>query len=325
MPTVYDVADAIADRLADLDLTALALLEEHYHEISSRIEAELASMPSGTPQQARLSALRAELGRILNAWGIDAATIVELAQDRALVLVGTEAQQLSLAALGAAPLGARLPSLLVPAEALNSLIGFVGNGPPLREYFDQMADSLAEAVMAAYLDGVARGIGPRQIGASVRRVTGEPLHRAQAMARTATINAYREAQRRIFQTNSDVVTGWTWSATLDARTCVVCWAMHGTVHVVSERLESHWNCRCAMIPRTKTWRELGFGGDSEPADLEPGPAQFARLTPAAQRAILGPGKLAEYAAGRASLPDFVQLYQDSMWGTMRAEKALRDL
>lgn len=337
MPSPFEVADAIQERLRDLDLTALALLEESYQAVLAQIEQQLAALdrqleatPDGAPVRGqslrpRLEAARDEIRRILVAWGRDAATIVELAQERALSGVGAETTALIGAMLGTPPPGARLPSVAVPAEAINALVGMLGQGSPLRDYFDSLGDQMSQALMDRYLSGLAAGLGPRTIAAQARAITGEPRRIAQATARTATIGAYREAQHRIFQANTDVVSGWTWSATLDARTCVVCWAMHGTQYPASARMSSHWNCRCAMLPRTKTWRELGFPGGSEPPRIEPGPAQFARLDEATQRQILGPGKLARYQAGQIDITDLVASYDDAIWGPMLKERPLRDL
>lgn len=337
MPTVYDIADAIAERLSDIDLTALALLEEQYQGILDRVTVEIEGLErdlaeaQGQPQrgqwlQRRLAALKDELHRILTQWADESSTIIELEQERALRNVRDETRNLIIGSLGDVPLGARLPSVLVPVEALNNLIGFLGDGSPIRSYFDTLADSVSERIIATYLDGLVRGFGPKQIGSQVRAITGEPLHRAQALARTATINAYREAQRRIFEKNANIVKKWRWSATLDARTCVICWSMHGTVHSTSERMATHWNCRCAMIPITATWRELGFDVDEPPhPEVDTGIARFARLSPAEQRAILGPGKLALYQQGKLQLMDVVGLHDDPIWGTMRHEIALKDL
>ncbi len=81
-----------------------------------------------------------------------------------------------------------------------------------------------------------------------------------------------------------------------------------------------------MLPITATWRELGFDVDEAPQPpIETGPERFARLSPAEQRAILGPGKLALYQQGKLQLNDLVGIYDDPIWGTMRHEIALKDL
>lgn len=105
--------------------------------------------------------------------------------------------------------------------------------------------------------------------------------------------------------------------------CAVCWAMHGSAHDLDESFASHYNCRCGMVPKTRTWRELGFDIAEVVPPIEAGPARFARLSAADQRAILGPTKHAAYAAGRLTLADVVGERHDPIWGLMRYERSFK--
>lgn len=58
------------------------------------------------------------------------------------------------------------------------------------------------------------------------------------------MNAYREGARAARLAERENVYGWVWVAELSTTTCVLCWANHGTVHDVTEPLDTHWNCRC---------------------------------------------------------------------------------
>lgn len=86
--------------------------------------------------------------------------------------------------------------------------------------------------------------------------------------------------------------------------CPACWGMHGTVHPLSvPGPEGHQQCRCARLPKAKTWRDLGIDLD-EDDDLTPDAQQrFDGLDEAEQRAIVGPGRLAMMKAGKISLAD----------------------
>jgi len=111
-------------------------------------------------------------------------------------------------------------------------------------------------VMDALTRGLALGLGPEVIRRLIQQMMGMVLTRALRIARTEMLRAYREAARRNYQANSDVVKGWIWHSALNERTCAACWAMHGTVHRLEERLDDHVGGRCTAVPLTKTWAEL---------------------------------------------------------------------
>lgn len=157
-----------------------------------------------------------------------------------------------------------------------------------------LPDEVMAVVRRELIRGVAAGSNPRATAARMvqraeQAITGEfGLTRALRIARTEQLDAYREAARMGRQAHADVLQGWTWVATLDARTCPSCWSQHGTVHPVDERgPDDHVQGRCAAVPKTKSWRDLGIGLD-EPADLTPdAEAVFSGLPVAEQRQILG--------------------------------------
>jgi len=91
--------------------------------------------------------------------------------------------------------------------------------------------------------------------------------------------------------------------------------MHGTEHKLNERMAEHVNGRCAMIPITKTWAELGYTGISEPnIPPEDGEQIFKRQPEAIQRQVLGEGHYQLWKDGKASLRDFVGIRHSAEWG-----------
>jgi len=108
--------------------------------------------------------------------------------------------------------------------------------------------------------------------------------------------------------------------------CPMCWAMHGTEHTLDEHLDDHPRGRCAMVPLTKTWKELGFEGVPETrVEVEPGELLFAKLPEEQQRAILGNAGYEAYKAGVVTLADFVGQTSDPRWGTMRYARSLKEM
>lgn len=218
------------------------------------------------------------------------------------------------------------------AAPVESLVGFTGNGSPLRDLFDGFGAEASANVRTTLTSGVALGWNPRRIASGVADDLGVSLSRALTISRTETLRAYRAAAQANYQANSDVVGEWIWSADLSANTCGMCIAMNGTRHSLDETLDSHPNCRCAAVPVTKSWADilgpLGIDTSDIPdmsADVESGSDWFDNQSAATQRAILGPGKYAAYAAGDLDLSDLVGVSHDAEWGTSRYEKSLRQL
>jgi hypothetical protein len=100
----------------------------------------------------------------------------------------------------------------------------------------------------------------------------------------------------------------------------------GEVLRATDYLEGHVNCRCTLIPRPKSYADL-LGDPTLPDSRVPvktGPEEFAKLDPAVQRSILGPGKYDLYQRG-VPLEAFVDRHQSDVWGASRVAKPLRDV
>ena len=87
-----------------------------------------------------------------------------------------------------------------------------------------------------------------------------------------------------------LVRGFRRLATHDSRTCPACLALEGEFYDVSSPLRTHPQCRCAMIPVVKGYRELSF---------QYGEPWLRSQPEATQRAILGKGG---YEAWRHGVP-----------------------
>jgi hypothetical protein len=65
---------------------------------------------------------------------------------------------------------------------------------------------------------------------------------------TVEYDAFREELLAGYQANSDVVQAWTWTTAEDERVCPFCESMDGSIHDLSESMESHPRCRCEIEP-----------------------------------------------------------------------------
>jgi hypothetical protein len=65
---------------------------------------------------------------------------------------------------------------------------------------------------------------------------------------TIEYDAFRDTLGMWYQANSDSVQAWTWTTAEDERVCPFCESMDGSIHDLSESMESHPRCRCEMEP-----------------------------------------------------------------------------
>lgn len=111
---------------------------------------------------------------------------------------------------------------------------------------------------------------------------------ATTLVRTSVQTVSNEVLEQTYADNQDVLKGRQWIATLDPRTCVECMSWDGAAWdfddqpLPSSKVQKpypgapplHPNCRCAIIPLTKSWNELideaqtGAGAETAVSDEE---------------------------------------------------------
>jgi SPP1 gp7 family putative phage head morphogenesis protein len=207
----------------------------------------------------------------------------------------------------------------LPDPAIRRLSGHLMDGSPLRGVFNAIPRDAARALRRGLEDGLDLGLNPADVVRRGRDTLLDEKWKSARLVRTEMFRAFREGNREGFKANRDLVDGWIWNAFLGDRTCPACWGMHGQEFDLEEPMGTHPSCRCTMIPKTKSWDDLGFPGipDSRPR-LQTGDEAFARLSAAAQRKILGPGKYDDYARGLIKLIDTVDRRDTPGWGTTRS-------
>jgi hypothetical protein len=197
--------------------------------------------------------------------------------------------------------------------------------------FDKYGNDAANVAIEAIKQGVIAGRGPLIIARDLMSTLDISLVSALNTSRTESMYALRSATLENYRANDDVVDAWIWYATLGTA-CAMCTAMHGTEHSLDEEMDSHNNCRCCQVPKTKSWADIfagtGIDGDSIPEttiDVQSGATWFADQSEAQQRDILGPSKYNAYKAGAITLNDLVGKTRDKQWGASQYEKSLKDL
>lgn len=340
MPDLYEVADRFRRDLLRQERQAAAAMLRAYGAAWQPLEARvqrlaeqmLDAMARGQPVAAewlfeadRLPVLQREVAAEILRFARFAEQTVRREQATAVAAAQTHAAALTQAGLG--PSRRPLPYRALNPAAVEQLVGFLADGSPLRDLLDRLGVEASQQVREALITHVVTGQHPTEAVPAIRRALGGNLARALTIARTEMLRSYRTALLRSYQENRHLLTGWIWHSALGTRTCAFCWSMHGTVHPLDEPFASHPNCRCAPIPKTKSWRELGVDVP-ESLDVpppEPGPDLFARLPADQQRAILGPAKFAAYQAGAIRLEDLRGFRRDPRWGRVGYERSLWEI
>lgn len=333
---LYAMSDEHARRLRERDDVLEALLARDWAVVEQQTLRDLDALqerialaraqgrtvsPAWLYQEQRYRDLLANVAQQAERYGGAAAATVTDAQAWA---AGQGAQD-AMASVGASA-GVRVDALTPPVGNVATAAGFLADGSPLTALFAGSGTATAFAARDVLVTAVATGWGADRTARALRDAVGLTHTRAVTVARTELHRVYREATRATYQANRDVVTGWTWRAALDRRCCTGCMAMDGTVHDVDERLDGHPRCRCAMVPLTRSWADLGLEG-LEDAERPAGGRARARLdamSPAEQDRALGPVRGRLYRRGQIDLPDMVTRTYDPRWGTMRREATVTE-
>lgn len=167
--------------------------------------------------------------------------------------------------------------------------------------------------------GIALGDNPRETARRIIADTGRDfqggLARALNISRTEMLDAMRAAQHATDQANRAALRGWVWVAHLDSKTCRSCVAMHGTEHEIDEEgPDDHHSGRCARVPLTKSWADLGIEGVPDvPLDIPDAGEWFDALDEPEQSALLTPRGLNAWKAGNYPLEDWSARRPNTGW------------
>lgn len=272
----------------------------------------------------RIEKVLAQIGSEIGRFAGQADALISERRRLTAQLAVAHARALGEVSLPIAPTGLRGPTwTTLPTDTIENLTGFLAPQTPLTELLGELVPHAVARVRDAMILGATTGMTAPQIVAKVRESLGSNQARFLAIHRTAEMQAYREATQASFEANADVLAGWRWLASLSFDTCAACLAKHGTLHPVSERMDSHWNCRCVAVPETKSYADLGYPGlkDVRP-EWENGEEWLSRQSEENQKRTLGPSKFAAWKAGRVKLVDFVGHTDDPVWGAMSSEIGL---
>lgn len=268
------------------------------------------------PNNPVLRALLADLDPVLrrNAAYIDAASAD--VQASAIQAASTLTRELALPGLNdqqLAGIGVRWAN--PDPEAVHALVQYTSSDA-FETSLTKYQTGIRDVVRNVAIRGIADGQNPLQTARDIRRaVQGLPPHYANSLMRTLQLESYRSASAISQQANSDILEGAIRVATLDARTCLTCIALHGTALGVGQKVESHHQCRCVSVPIVR----------GRPRTVQTGVDWFTAQSAARQREIMGAANYAAYADGAVTLQDYVQPYQDPVFGSMLRQASLKGI
>lgn len=194
----------------------------------------------------------------------------------------------------------------LPVEQLDFIINTPLGGATYAERmlqrYGETTFAIKQRLTQAILNGDDMARASRELfglGQTIGGMVGRRIQdQSEVIARTEIMRVSNGVRDRVYEQNQDILKGVEYLATLDPRTCIVCGSLDGKVFEYgvndpkpNEKPPLHPNCRCVLIPLTKSWEELGHTGKTPPEYL-PGERPFGYT---GEKAPKGFGDVRQYA------------------------------
>lgn len=196
------------------------------------------------------------------------------------------------------------------------------NGGPLKDWWGKQRSDTLFKLSGAVREGVLLGQTNQQI---VSKLTGTRTtpgvltitrKNASALVHTAVHSVVNDARQSVYNQNRSVIDSYFWFSSMDSHVCLQCigfaslegWKNDGNHTPIGHSVPFqvppiHFNDRCVILPRTKSFRELGL--------------DLPKLPVGERASSLGP------IAADTSFADYLKMHsnkvQDEMLGKGRAD------
>lgn len=279
-------------------------LQAEVNALAAEMALAAANGETVTPQTVRRSERYQELVRQMDAqvdrFNAQAVDMISSAQERAAV-TGIDSAKFAILASYPSPLSANFNRIFV--EAVESMIGFAGDGSPLLALLQADFLLAAQAIVDALISGIALGKGAAQIARDMINAMGIGFDRAMLIARTETQRAYRTGSVEQYR-QSGVVDGFMRLVKKDGA-CLGCLMLDGEKFESADELDDHPNGRCTAVPIVAgmplpTW--------------EQGKDWFVNQPESKQREIMGNTRFELWQNGM-DLEKFASKVHDEVWGS----------
>lgn len=263
--------------------------------------------PAWLFKERRLALLQEQTRQQFNVYAQAAGQFI-LAEQRSAVDFGNQDANSLLAATGVDVTFNRLPT-----DAVETLVGFSGDGSPLHKLLAEIPGDAVNTVKQTLLTNLARGLSPQQMAREMTAALDGNRARALTIARTETLRAYREAGR---QTAEQVgVRQWQWIAAKSRRTCLACLALDGQIFPIEQPQPAHPNCRCTV---------LFLPPGLNPPKREYASDWFQKQPDEVKQAMMSKVAFEALQRGDVGLQDFVGIRKSKAWGETRYELSLKE-
>lgn len=204
----------------------------------------------------------------------------------------------------------------ISVGAVNKMIGFAGDGSPLRAVLDDATRGAGDALGQQLISGTALGKNPVEVARQALRLgLGQSFTRIQAIARTEMLRTYRQTSLSSYEA-SNVVVSYRRLSARDSRVCPACLFADGRTYPMGYGFDAHVNCRCTLVPVLRS---------VPPVQFQTGQEWFTQQPAATQRQILGAGRYNAWQAGDATLDDMVSRSWSDDWGGSLHPTPVRNL
>ncbi len=243
-------------------------------ELLKNLEKELiAKVADGVTDwsKARIAKQLSEADAVIRQYYDDAAGVArDTTTSVAQVSASATATSLSAAVGGQVAVG-----VLPTAAYLETLAGqTIIQGAVQADWWSRQADDVAFKFQSAVRQGLVAAETTPQIVKRVRDVMDLSRRNAEALVHTSVQSVANATREKLFEDNTDVISGKEWSAALDRKTCPTCGVRDGKRWDANSKPinhsipyvmpPQHFRCRCSMVPVLKTWKELGINMDELP-------------------------------------------------------------
>jgi hypothetical protein len=283
------------ERSLEADIAALA------REIAERHEAGTIITEQIIWRQERYQRLKSQMEAEILAWNKTyAIPTIEQAQLEFGSLGVQSAQQ----AIMASYPGIGLYFDRLPVSAVETMIGFLGNGAPLNSLLKNDYPEALDGLTQALINGIARGFHPSKIALEMADGSAMGLERALLITRTEAARTYRHAATEQYR-HSGVVSGFKRLVKKETA-CMACLMLDGELLRSERELDDHPRGKCIPVPHVE--------GTNIP-QWETGQEWFMTLDPERQEAMMGPEKFALWRSGAFGLEDLAKLSHSKEWGS----------
>lgn len=125
----------------------------------------------------------------------------------------------------------------------------LGVGP--KNMFNGVRAGTTQNMRNLLTTAVISGESVQETGRKISQALDMSVAAGERIARTNVNAAYNEAQKAVYDANSDIIIGYQWEATLDDRTTLICFDLHGNFWPLGSKTPgppAHWNCRSILLP-----------------------------------------------------------------------------